>query len=68
MSAATLNRVSSDSQLWQVRIRMVECPSYAPDLPSALRRYVQEGGLLSLYDGLIPLLVRQVRREGRVTG
>ena len=32
---------------------------YAPNLSAALRRYVDEGGLLSLYDGLIPLLIRQ---------
>jgi len=43
-----------------VRIRMVECPSYAPNLGGGVERYVREGGILSLYDGLIPLLVRQV--------
>ena len=43
-----------------LRIRMVECPGYAPNLQAAASRYVSEGGLLSLYDGLIPLLVRQV--------
>ena len=43
-----------------VRVRMVECPGYAPDLAAALRRYASEGSVLSLYDGFIPLLVRQV--------
>ena len=43
-----------------VRIRMVECPAYAPGFLPAVRRYVDEGGVLSLYDGLIPLLIRQV--------
>ena len=43
-----------------VRIRMVECPSYAPTFPAAVQRFVREGGVLSMYDGLIPLLLRQV--------
>ncbi|KAL3917263.1 MAG: hypothetical protein SGPRY_006473 [Prymnesium sp.] len=43
-----------------VRIRMVECPKYASGLVGALKRSIDEGGVLSLYDGLIPLLVRQV--------
>jgi len=43
-----------------VRIRMVECPTYAPSFFSAVTRYAEEGGWLSLYDGLLPLLVRQV--------
>ena len=43
-----------------LRIRMVECPAYAPNFGAAYSRYVDEGGWLSLYDGLIPLLVRQV--------
>jgi len=43
-----------------LRIRMVECPNYAPSLPAAFSRYVSEGGFPALYDGLIPLLVRQV--------
>ena len=43
-----------------LRIRMVECPGYAPNFAAALQRYVGEGGWLALYDGLIPLLVRQV--------
>ena len=43
-----------------LRIRMVECPSYAPSFAAAAKRYITEGGWLSLYDGLIPLLVRQV--------
>ena len=44
-----------------LRIRMVECPGYAPNFAAAYKRYVSEGGWLSLYDGIIPLLVRQVR-------
>ncbi len=43
-----------------IRIRMVEDPTYAPDLVSASRRFVSEGGVASLYDGIIPLLVRQI--------
>ena len=43
-----------------VRIRMVECPGYAPNFAAAVQRYTVEGGWASLYDGLIPLLVRQV--------
>jgi solute carrier family 25 phosphate transporter 3 len=43
-----------------VRIRVVECPSYAANLPEALQRYLREGGVASLYDGIIPLLVRQI--------
>lgn len=43
-----------------LRIRQVECPNYAPNFGGALQRYVSEGGWASLYDGLIPLLVRQV--------
>lgn len=43
-----------------VRIRMVECPTYASSFPTALDRFVTDGGWPSLYDGLIPLLVRQV--------
>lgn len=43
-----------------VRIRMVECPGYADSFASATRRFVNEGGWASLYDGLIPLLIRQV--------
>ena len=43
-----------------LRIRMVECPGYAPNFLAAYKRYTDAGGFLSLYDGLIPLLVRQV--------
>jgi len=43
-----------------VRIRMVERPDFAPSLPAALARYVEDSSLLSLYDGLPPLMVRQV--------
>ena len=43
-----------------VRIRMVECPGFAPDVTGAFRRYLTEGGIASLYDGLIPLLIRQI--------
>ena len=43
-----------------VRIRMVEDPEFAPDLRAALQRYVDEAGFESLYDGLIPLMIRQV--------
>jgi len=43
-----------------VRIRMVEQPDYAPTMAAAFGRYSQEAGLAALYDGLIPLLVRQV--------
>ena len=40
---------------------MVECPEYAPSFVGAWGRFVREGGAASLYDGLIPLLVRQAR-------
>jgi len=43
-----------------IRIRMVECPAYAASFGGALQRMAGEAGWLSLYDGLIPLLVRQV--------
>jgi len=43
-----------------VRIRMVECPSYASSVDRAFGRYIDEGGWAALYDGLLPLLVRQV--------
>jgi len=43
-----------------VRIRMVEEPEFAPNLAEAGRRYLREGGVESLYDGLIPLMIRQV--------
>ena len=43
-----------------VRIRMVEYPTYAPSFVGAATRYVREGGVASLYDGLLPLLVRQI--------
>ncbi len=43
-----------------VRIRMVERPEFAPSLPAAAARYIDEGGVVSLYDGLPPLMVRQV--------
>ena len=43
-----------------VRIRMVECPSYADSMLGAFRRFVDEGGFPCLYDGIIPLLIRQI--------
>jgi len=44
-----------------VRIRLVEDPEFAPSLPAAFSRFVDEGdGFATLYDGLIPLMVRQV--------
>ncbi len=43
-----------------VRIRMVESPAYAPSAVAALERYMGEGGVAALYDGLLPLLARQV--------
>ena len=50
-----------------VRIRMVECPSYAPSVDRAFGRYIDEGGWAALYDGLLPLLVRQVPlRDGQI--
>ena len=44
-----------------IRIRMVEDPTYSPSFVGALNRFVDEGGWLVLYDGLLPLLVRQVQ-------
>ena len=43
-----------------VRIRMVDDPEFAPSLPAAARRFYDEGGVAALYDGLLPLLIRQV--------
>ena len=43
-----------------VRIRMVECPGYAPSMLAAFDRFRVEAGLPALYDGLIPLLIRQI--------
>ena len=43
-----------------VRIRMVECPNYAESFAGAVGRYLREGGVASLYDGLIPLMIRQI--------
>jgi len=43
-----------------VRIRMVERPEYAPSATAALSRFVGEGGVASLYSGLLPLMARQV--------
>lgn len=46
---------------WEaVRIRMVERPDFAPDVARGFARYAEEGGAASLYDGLPPLMVRQV--------
>ncbi|KAL1507057.1 hypothetical protein AB1Y20_007919 [Prymnesium parvum] len=59
-AAATVLTCFAITPFEAVRIRMVECPSFAPTLPQAIERYVAEGGVLSLYDGLAPLLVRQV--------
>mmetsp|Transcript_12862 Transcript_12862/g.36954 ORF Transcript_12862/g.36954 Transcript_12862/m.36954 type:complete len:195 (+) Transcript_12862:231-815(+) len=39
---------------------MVEQPDYAPNVQEAFRRYSAAGGITALYDGLLPLLVRQV--------
>ena len=47
-------------KLLQVRIRMVEQPDSAPNVQEAFRRYSAAGGITALYDGLLPLLVRQV--------
>lgn len=43
-----------------VRIRMVECPGYANNMLAAFDRFRLEGGLPSLYDGLLPLMTRQI--------
>ena len=56
---ARRDRISASAQA--VRIRMVECPEFAPSFVGAWGRFVREGGAASLYDGLIPLLVRQAR-------
>lgn len=46
---------------WEaVRIRMVERPDFAPNVARGFARYAEEGGAASLYDGLPPLMVRQV--------
>ena len=56
---AARSHISASAQA--VRIRMVECPEFAPSFVGAWGRFVREGGAASLYDGLIPLLVRQAR-------
>merc|ERR1719420_2378921 len=43
-----------------VRIRMVEQPGFAPTLKGAFDRMKAEGGLALFYDGLLPLMIRQV--------
>jgi len=43
-----------------VRIRMVECPVYADSMLGAFERFRTEAGLPSLYDGLLPLMLRQI--------
>jgi len=43
-----------------VRIRMVADPNYASGFLPAVQRLTREDGLLKLYDGFWPLLIRQV--------
>lgn len=42
------------------KIRLVSCPGYATGLVSCTQKMVKEEGLGSLYNGLLPLLVKQV--------
>jgi solute carrier family 25 phosphate transporter 3 len=43
-----------------VRIKMVEEPGFAPTLKAAFARVKAEGGFALFYDGLLPLMIRQV--------